>query len=220
DGKPYTLIDTAGIRRRGKTAEMVEKFSVIKTMQAIADANVVVLVLDPIQGITEQDSHIAGFALEQGRALVVAFNKWDATDAEQRERAKQEFERRMYFLDFAETLLVSARAKSGLKGLLAACRAAYESAMMKMPTPMLTRALQAAIAQQQPARQGQSRPKMRYAHQGGQNPPLIIIHGNSLDKIPATYKRFLEHYFRKAFGLKGTPLRIEFKSAENPYKNT
>ena len=217
NGRPYVLIDTAGVRRRGKVLEAVEKFSVIKTMQAIEDAHVAVLVFDAEQGITEQDAHLGGFILEAGRALVVAVNKWDTVPAGRRDDVKSELDRKASFLAFARHHYMSAREGRGLPGLLRSIDAAYAAAMAKLSTPKLTRTLQAAILRQQPPRAGASRPKLRYAHQGGQNPPLIVIHGSALSHIPATYRRYLEHFFSEAFQLRGTPLRIQFKTGANPY---
>ena len=218
NGKTYTLIDTAGLRRRGKVQEVVEKFSVVKTVQAIEDANVVVLVLDSSQEISDQDAHIAGFIMETGRALVVAVNKWDGLDRYQRDFIKNEIERKLGFLArFARFHYISALHGSGIKGLLPSVQAAYDSAMAKLSTPRLTRVLMAAVEKHPPPRAGVSRPKPRYAHQGGSNPPLIIIHGNALDRVPETYQRYLESTFREAFSLTGTPLRIEFKAGHNPY---
>jgi GTP-binding protein len=216
-GRAYTLIDTAGVRRRGKVTETIEKFSVIKTLQAIEDANVVVLLLDAEQGISEQDAHIAGHILETGRALVVAVNKWDAADAAARSAIKRDLERKLGFLSFAELHTISARDGKGIGPLVAAIDRAYAAAMARLPTPRLTRALQEAVARQQPPRTGYSRPKLRYAHQGGANPPLIVIHGNSLGNVPDAYRRYLEHFFREAFQLQGTPLRIQLKTGANPY---
>jgi GTP-binding protein len=216
-GRAYTLIDTAGVRRRGKVTETVEKFSVIKTLQAIEDANVVVLLLDAEQGISEQDAHIAGYILEAGRALVVAVNKWDAADAAARSAIKRDLERKLGFLSFAELHTISARNGKGIGPLVAAIDRAYAAAMARLPTPRLTRALQDAVARQQPPRAGYSRPKLRYAHQGGANPPLIVIHGNALGSVPDAYRRYLEHFFREAFQLQGTPLRIQLKTGANPY---
>jgi len=215
--RAYTLIDTAGVRRRGKVTETIEKFSVIKTLQAIEDANVVVLLLDAEQGISEQDAHIAGHILETGRALVVAVNKWDAADAAARSAIKRDLERKLGFLSFAELHTISARDGKGIGPLVAAIDRAYAAAMARLPTPRLTRALQEAVARQQPPRTGYSRPKLRYAHQGGANPPLIVIHGNSLGNVPDAYRRYLEHFFREAFQLQGTPLRIQLKTGANPY---
>jgi GTP-binding protein len=217
DGRRYTLIDTAGLRRKGKVFESVEKFSVVKTLQAIERANVVVLVVDAEADIAEQDAHIGGYILEAGRALVVAINKWDAVDAEKRKDVQNDLERKLQFLDFAHFAPISALKGSGIRPLLAGVDTAYAAAMAKLSTPRLTRALQAAVVQQQPPMAGRFRPKMRYAHQGGQNPPLVVIHGNALDAIPDSYRRYLETRFRNAFDLAGTPLRIEFKSSHNPY---
>lgn len=216
-GVPYTLIDTAGLRRRGKVFEAVEKFSVIKTLQAIEACNVVLLMLDAQTEISDQDAHIAGFVLETGRALVVAINKWDGLDGERRDRVLRDFERKMRFLSFAKMHTVSALNGQGVNALIKSVNAAHAAAFAKLSTPRLTRELHAAVEQQQPPRKGIFRPKMRYAHQGGQNPPLIVIHGNALDAIPDSYRRYLETRFRTAFKLDGTPLRIEFKSSHNPY---
>ncbi len=216
-GRPYTLIDTAGLRRRGKVFEAVEKFSVVKTLQSISDANVVVLLLDARQDVSEQDAHIAGFVVEQGRALVVGVNKWDGLDAHTRDRIKSDLLRKLKFLDFAKFHFISATEGSGIGPLMRSVDAAYSAAMAKLPTPKLTRALIDAVAFQQPRRKGPVRPKLRYAHQGGQNPPIVVIHGNALDAITDSYKRYLEGRFRETFGLIGTPLRIEFRSSHNPY---
>ncbi|NLY33465.1 MAG: ribosome biogenesis GTPase Der [Alcaligenaceae bacterium] len=218
NGKKYTLIDTAGLRKRGKVFESVEKFSVIKTLQAIEASNVVLLMLDAQTEISEQDAHIAGFILESGRALVVAINKWDGLDADKREWIQREFERKLRFLSFAKMHTISALKGAGVNAVLKSVNEAHAAAFIKLSTPKLTRELHAAVEQQQPPRKGIFRPKMRYAHQGGQNPPLIIVHGNALDAVPDSYKRYLESRMRKAFNLSGTPLRIEFKSSKNPYK--
>lgn len=215
--KHYTLIDTAGLRRRGKVFEAVEKFSVVKTLQSVADANVVVLLLDAQQEISDQDAHIGGFILESGRALVVAVNKWDGLDPYQRERAKRDVERKLAFLSFARLHFISALRAEGIGPLMASVDAAYVAAVAKLTTPKLTRALIAAVDRQAPPRRGIARPKMRYAHQGGQNPPTVVIHGNGLDRVPETYRRYLESYFRETFSLEGTPLRIEFRSTRNPF---
>jgi GTP-binding protein len=218
DGHRYTLIDTAGIRRKGKVFESVEKFSVVKTLQAIERANVVVLVVDAAADIAEQDAHIAGYILEAGRALVVAVNKWDAIDADKRKEVQDDLERKLAFLDFAPFVPISALKGSGIRPLLAAVETAFAAAMAKLSTPRLTRALQEAVAKQQPPMAGRFRPKMRYAHQGGSNPPIIVIHGTGLAGVKAPYKRYLENTFQKAFKLKGTPLRIELRSAANPFE--
>jgi GTP-binding protein len=217
NGKHYTLIDTAGVRRRGKVFEAVEKFSVIKTMQAIEDANVVILVVDAKDGITEQEAHIAAFILDSGRALVVAVNKWDGLDQDAREWIKREIDRKLQFLDFARFHYISALKGSGLTPLLQSVDGAYKSAMAKLSTPKLTRVLEDATQQHQPPISKGIRPKLRYAHQGGSNPPIIVIHGNHVDGVKQSYVRFLEGVFRKAFELSGTPLRVQFKQGANPY---
>ncbi len=217
DGQKYELIDTAGLRRKGKVFEAVEKFSVVKTLQAIADANVVLLLLDASQGLSEQDSHIAGYILESGRAVVIAVNKWDAIDRYQREMLERSLESRLAFLKFAQVLKISALKRQGLAPVWKAISAAHASATKKLSTPMLTRLLQDAVEHQQPPRAGRFRPKLRYAHQGGMNPPVIVIHGNSLDHVGDTYKRYLEGRIREHFKLVGTPMRIEFRSSENPF---
>ena len=216
-GRPYTLIDTAGVRRRGRVSEAAEKFSVVKTMQAVADANVVVLLLDATQEISEQDAHIAGFIVEAGRALVVAVNKWEAIDVSEREFLKRTLARKLNFLSFARLHFISAREGQGIGGVMKSVDAAYAAAMAKLPTPRLTRALQAAVTQQQPPRAGYGRPKLRYAHQGGSNPPRIIVHGTALEHVPDSYRRYLERFMREAFKLQGTPLKVEFRSGRNPY---
>jgi GTP-binding protein len=216
-GRRYTLIDTAGLRRRGKVFEAVEKFSVIKTLKAVEEANVVVLVLDAAQDISDQDAHIAGFILDAGRALVVAVNKWDAVDDYRRERIKADIARKLGFLSFARFHYVSALKGSGVGAVLKSVDAAYAAAMSNLSTPRLTRTLQAAVAKQAPPRHGVFRPKLRYAHQGGNNPPVVVIHGTALDHVPASYVRFLERTFAEAFKLQGTPLRIQFRTTHNPY---
>ena len=215
-GKHYTIIDTAGVRRRGKVDEAIEKFSVIKTLQAVEDANVVVLVVDACDQITEQDAHIADFVLEAGRALVLAVNKWDGLDNYQRETAKRDLDRKLHFLSFAKRHFISALKGDGVSGILKSVNEAFTAAMIKLATPKLTRVLLAAVEKQQPPR-GRFRPKMRYAHQGGSNPPLIVVHGSALDDIPDSYRRYLERTFCEAFSLQGTPLRIEFKAGKNPF---
>jgi GTP-binding protein len=217
DGKQYTLIDTAGIRRRGKVFEAIEKFSVVKTLQSVTEANVVVLMLDAQQDISEQDAHIAGFILESGRALVVAVNKWDGLTSDRRDEIKNDMDRKLDFLGFAETRFISALKGTGIKQLMASVDTAYAAATANLSTPRLTRALQEAVEKQEPKRKGTSRPKMRYAHQGGQNPPIIVIHGNALDGVTEPYKRYLEKHFRETFNLIGTPLRIELRSGKNPF---
>lgn len=217
EGKHYTLIDTAGIRRRGKVFEAIEKFSVVKTLQSISEANVVLLLLDAQQDISEQDAHIAGFVLESGRALVVGVNKWDGLTSDKRDEIKIDLERKLSFLSFAKFHFISALKSTGIGPLMKSIDAAYVAAMADLTTPKLTRALIEAVEHQQPRRKGSIRPKLRYAHQGGQNPPIVIIHGNALDSIEDNYKRYLEKHFRETFSLTGTPLRIEFRSSKNPF---
>ncbi|MEG0000196.1 MAG: ribosome biogenesis GTPase Der [Comamonas sp.] len=217
NGQKFELIDTAGLRRKGKVFEAIEKFSVVKTLQAIESANVVLLLIDATQGVTEQDSHIAGFILESGRAVVLAVNKWDAVDEYQRELLQRSIESRLSFLKFASMHFISARKRQGLGPVWASIAQAHKAATCKMSTPVLTRLLLEAVQFQAPKRAGMFRPKMRYAHQGGMNPPVIVIHGNSLEHVTDVYKRFLEGRFRKEFNLVGTPLRIEMKTSANPY---
>ena len=217
DGQKFELIDTAGLRRRGQVFEAIEKFSVVKTLQAIESCNVVLLLIDATQGVTDQDAHIAGYTLENGRAVVVAVNKWDAVDDYQRELVKRSIETRLPFLKFAAMHLISAQKRQGLGPLWASIVQAHKAANCKMSTPVLTRLLLEAVQFQSPKRSGMYRPKLRYAHQGGMNPPVIVIHGNSLEHVTDSYKRFLEGRFRKEFDLVGTPLRIELKTSSNPY---
>ena len=219
NGQKFELIDTAGLRRKGKVFEAIEKFSVVKTLQAIESANVVLLLLDATQGVTDQDAHIAGYILESGRAVVLAVNKWDAVDAYQRELLQRSIEIRLSFLKFATLHFISAKKRQGLGPLWGAIAQAHKAATCKMSTPVLTRLLLESVQFQSPQRSGMFRPKMRYAHQGGMNPPVIVIHGNSLEHVTETYKRFLEGRFRKAFNLEGTPLRIEMRTSHNPYKD-
>jgi GTP-binding protein len=217
DGQKFELIDTAGLRRKGQVFEAIEKFSVIKTLQAIADANVVVLLLDATQGVTDQDAHIAGYILDSGRAVVIAINKVDAVDGYQREMLDRSIETRLAFLKFAPVINISALKRQGLGPLWKNIADAHASANRKMSTPVLTRLLMDAVEHQQPRRDGMYRPKMRYAHQGGMNPPVIVVHGNSLDHVTDAYKRFLEGRFRDYFKLVGTPLKIEMRSGRNPF---
>ena len=217
NGRNYTLVDTAGIRKRGKVFEAVEKFSVIKTLQSIEDAHVVILLLDARQDVSEQDAHIAGFILESGRALVVGINKWDNLDSYVRERTKSDFDRKLHFLSFANMHTISAKDGMGMEPLFKSVDAAFAAAMTKLSTPKLTRALMAATANHQPPMNGLHRPKLRYAHQGGHNPPVVVIHGSGLAGLAASYVRYLENAFREAFKLRGTPLKVELKSAHNPY---
>ncbi len=217
NGQRFELIDTAGLRRKGKVFEAIEKFSVVKTLQAIESASVVLLLIDATQGVTDQDAHIAGYILESGRAVVLAINKWDAVDEYQRELVKRSIETRLPFLKFATMHLISAQKRQGLGPLWTSIAQAYKSANCKMSTPVLTRLLLEAVQFQSPKRAGMYRPKLRYAHQGGMNPPVIIVHGNSLEHVTDAYKRFLEGRFRKEFDLVGTPMRIEMKTSRNPF---
>lgn len=216
-GQAYTLIDTAGLRRKGKVFETVEKFSVVKTLQAIGACHVAVLVLDASEAVSDQDAHIAGFILESGRALVVAVNKWDGLDDYQRDTIKRELERKLQFVAWAEVHFISAKRGTGVGPMMKAVAKAHQAAFARMPTPKLTRALMAAVERQQPPRAGRGRPKMRYAHQGGHNPPVVVIHGTALSSISDSYRRYLEGWFRDTFELKGTPLRVQFRVSTNPY---
>ena len=217
DGKKYTIIDTAGVRKKGRVFEAVEKFSVVKTMQAIEDANVAVLVVDAQEGITEQDAHVAAYILDAGRALVVAVNKWDGLPENEREFIKNEIDRKLIFLDWAKFHYISALRKKGLPELLTSVDGAFKAAMANLATPQLTRVLIDAVAQHQPPISRGTRPKLRYAHQGGQNPPIVVIHGSHVDDIKDSYKRYLEGVFRKTFQLVGTPLRVQFNQGANPF---
>lgn len=218
-GQKFELIDTAGLRRKGKVFEAIEKFSVVKTLQAIESANVVLLLLDATQGVTDQDAHIAGYILESGRAVVLAVNKWDAVDDYQRQMLERSIETRLSFLKFASMHFISAKKRQGLGPLWASIAQAHKAATCKMSTPVLTRLLLEAVQFQNPKKVGMFRPKLRYAHQGGMNPPVIVVHGNSLEHVTDAYRRFLEGRFRKEFNLVGTPLRIEMKTSENPFND-
>jgi len=217
NGQKFELVDTAGLRRKGQVFEAIEKFSVVKTLQAIESASVVLLLIDATQGVTDQDAHIAGYILESGRAVVIAVNKWDAVDEYQRELVKRSMETRLGFLKFATVHWISAIKRQGLGPLWDSIAQAHRSANCKMPTPVLTRLLLEAVQFQTPKKTGMYRPKLRYAHQGGMNPPIIVVHGNSLEGVTEAYKRFLEGRFRKEFDLVGTPLRIQMKTSENPF---
>ncbi len=218
EGRRYQLIDTAGLRRRGKVFEAVEKFSVIKTLQAIESCHVAILMLDAHQDVSDQDAHIAGFVMEAGRALVVAVNKWDGLDVVARDEVKRLIARKLQFLHWARFHFISALKGNGIDVLMRSVDAAYAAATLKLSTPKITRALREAVEHQQPPRHGRFRPKLRYAHQGGQNPPIIVVHGNALEYVSDVYRRYLESRFRKVFKLEGTPLRIEWKTSTNPYK--
>ncbi|MDR9425109.1 MAG: ribosome biogenesis GTPase Der [Marinobacter sp.] len=218
-GEQYTLIDTAGVRRRKNVSEAVEKFSIIKTLQAIDDAHVVILVLDARQGLVDQDLHLIGFVLDAGRSLVIAINKWDGMDPEDRVRVKEQVARRLDFLDYADKYFISALHGTGVGSMYESVRASYDSAMSKWPTNRLTELLQDAVAQHQPPMVHGRRIKLRYAHQGGSNPPVIVVHGNQVDSLPGAYKRYLENTFRKVLKVVGSPIRFEFRSSENPFAN-
>lgn len=216
-GQRYTIIDTAGVRKRGRVNEAVEKFSVIKTLQAVEDANVVVMVLDARENIVEQDLHLLGFVLETGRSLVIAINKWDGMEAEAKERIKTELQRRLVFVDFAKIHFISAKHGTGVGELYKSIQKAYTSAFKKLSTPFLTKILEDALSDHQPPMVNGRRIKLRYAHMGGSNPPLVVIHGNQTESVPKSYKRYLENTFRRVMDIEGTPIRIEFKTGENPY---
>ena len=223
DEVKYTLIDTAGVRRRGKIFEAVEKFSVVKTLQAIQDANVVIFVMDAREGVVDHDLNLLGFVLETGRALVIALNKWDGMDQHERERVKSELERRLQFVDFADIHFISALHGTGVGHLYKSVQESFRSAVTRWPTSFLTQILEDAVSTHQPPLVNGRRIKLRYAHLGGANPPLVVIHGNQVDAVPRAYSRYLENTYRRVLKLVGTPIRIEFKGGENPYegkKNT
>ncbi|WP_049721857.1 ribosome biogenesis GTPase Der [Gilvimarinus polysaccharolyticus] len=217
--KPYTIIDTAGVRRRKNVSETVEKFSIVKTLQAIDDANVAILVMDASEGVVDQDLHLLGSIIDAGRALVVALNKWDGLEDSHKQYVKNELERRLRFIDFANIHFISALHGTGVGDLYKSIEQAYSSATDKLSTSFLTQVLQAAVSEHQPPMFNGRRIKLRYAHAGGSNPPVIIIHGNQTTKIPAHYVRYLEKTYRTALKLRGTPVRVEFKSGENPFSD-
>jgi GTP-binding protein len=217
NGKPYTLVDTAGVRRRARVSETIEKFSVVKTLQAIEAAQVVLVLFDAREGLTEQDLHLLGHVLEVGRALVLAVNKWDGLPGDQRARVRGEMERRLGFIDYAPVHFVSALHGTGVGDLFAAVEAAWSSASRKLSTPALTRLLEEAVSAHAPPLVHGRRVKLRYAHQGGQNPPVIVIHGNQADEVPEAYRRYLVRRFREALGLEGTPVRLELRTGANPF---
>lgn len=218
DDVRYTLIDTAGVRRRARVTDAVEKFSVIKTLQAVDAAHVVILVLDAHAEISEQDASLAGYIAEKGRALVIAVNKWDGLEPHARERIRDQLSRRLPFLDFATSVFISARHGTGVGELFPLVQQAYHAAMRDMPTPELTRVLEQAVQEHQPPLVHGRRIKLRYAHQGGRNPPVIVIHGNQTEQVPRAYQRYLMNQFRAAMQLSGTPVRIEFRTGSNPFK--
>ena len=215
--RKYELIDTAGIRRKAKVHEVIEKFSIIKALQAIDRAEVVISVLDAHEGVTEQDVSLLGLVLERGRSLVVVTNKWDGLSAEKRKHVRDELDRRLPFLDFAERITISALHGTAVGDVLPAVERAFKAAVIDMSTTELTRELEAAVTAHPPPLVRGRRIRLRYAHQGGRNPPVIVIHGNQTDKVPEAYRRYLINRFRKVFKLKGTPVRLAFKSGKNPY---
>ncbi len=218
DGQSYTLIDTAGVRRRSRITDVVEKFSIIKTLQAIERAQIVLLLVDARQGISEQDATLVGHVLESGRGLILVINKWDGLTPEQRQQVRDDLDRKLSFLDFAQRHFISALHGSGVGNLFGTIAQVHANAFRKLPTPELTRVLAAAVAEHQPPVVNGHRIKLRYAHQGGQNPPIIVIHGNQTESLPEAYRRFLTNRFREAFHLEGTPIRIELRSGENPFE--
>ncbi|MDX1706531.1 ribosome biogenesis GTPase Der [Pseudidiomarina sp.] len=217
DGKQYILIDTAGVRRRGKIDETVEKFSVIKTLQAIEDANVVLCIVDARETISDQDLNLIGFALNAGRSIVIAVNKWDGLSSDHRDEIKRELDRRLGFVDFARLHFISALHGTGVGNLFDSVREAYESATQRINTSKLTQILEMAADEHQPPLVSGRRVKLKYAHAGGYNPPRIIIHGNQVTRLPGSYQRYLINFFRKALGIMGTPIKIEFRDSENPF---
>ena len=217
DGQRYTLIDTAGVRRKARVDDAIEKFSIVKTLQAIDAAHVVIMVMDASEGVHAQDVSLAGMVVERGRAMVIAINKWDGLPHEQRLRVKTEMDRRLPFLDFAKFHFISALHGTGVGDLFGTIVNAYKAAMRKFPTPQLTRTLEDAVSAYPPPLARGRRIKLRYAHQGGSNPPLIIVHGNQTEAVPTAYQRYLVNTFRKVLRLQGTPLRLEFKTGTNPY---
>ncbi|MDH4106974.1 MAG: ribosome biogenesis GTPase Der [Gammaproteobacteria bacterium] len=218
NGEKFLLIDTAGVRRRAKVHETIEKFSIVKALQAIETAQVVLAVIDAQEGVTEQDVSLLGLVVERGRALVVVINKWDGLSAEQRRRVEDQIERRLPFVDFAERHTISALHGSGVGGLLAAAQRAYQAATRDLSTNELTRVLEDAVSEHAPPLVRGRRIRLRYAHQGGRNPPLIVIHGNQTEHLPEAYRRYLINRFRKVFRLDGTPVRLALKTGENPFK--
>jgi GTP-binding protein len=217
DERHYTLIDTAGVRRRKNVRQTVEKFSIVKTLKAIDDAHVVILVMDAHEGIVDQDMHLLGHCIDAGRGLVLAVNKWDGIEPDQRDWIRSELERRLQFASYADIHFISALHGTGVGHLYRSIDAAYESATRKLSTNQLTRILEGAVFDHPPPMVNGRRIKLRYAHPGGQNPPLIVIHGNQTGKVPSSYQRYLEKIFRRELDLVGTPVRIEFRTGENPY---
>ncbi len=218
DGREYTLIDTAGVRRRARVHESIEKFSVVKALQAMEEAAVVIAVVDAREGITEQDVSLMGLAVERGRAIIIAINKWDGLTGDQRRHVRDELDRRLPFMDFAPRYFISALHGTGVGDLMASVDAVHAAAWRDLPTPDLTRALQSAVEAHPPPLVRGRRIRLRFAHQGGRNPPVIVIHGNQTDRLPGSYKRYLVNHFRKTFDLDGTPIRLSFRTGDNPYK--
>lgn len=218
DGREYILIDTAGVRKRKKVNETVEKFSVIKTLKAIEDCNVVLLIIDARDGISDQDLSLLGYTLNAGRSLVIAVNKWDGMSEYDKERVKSELDRRLGFIDFAKIHFISALHGTGVGHLYESVEEAYDSSTKRISTSMLTRIVGMAVGDHNPPMVQGRRVKLRYAHAGGYNPPLIVIHGNQVKKLPDSYKRYLMNYFRRSLGIMGTPIRIEFREGTNPFE--
>ncbi|MDX1454317.1 MAG: ribosome biogenesis GTPase Der [Gammaproteobacteria bacterium] len=217
DGHKYTLVDTAGVRRKSRVSETIEKFSIVKTLQAIDQAHAVIIVLDAREGITEQDASLAGLAVDRGRAIVLAVNKWDGLDPSKRDRVKAEVDIKLPFLTFARLHYISALHGTGVGDLMGSINEAHDAAMKELATPELTRVLEQAVQQHQPPLIRGRRIKLRFAHQGGRRPPIIVIHGNQTERVPEAYRRYLENRFRDTFQLYGTPVKIEFKTGTNPY---
>ena len=217
DGQQYTIIDTAGVRKRGKVNLAVEKFSVIKTLQAIQDANVVLLTIDAREGISDQDLSLLGFILNAGRSLVIVVNKWDGLSQDIKDQVKSELDRRLDFIDFARVHFISALHGSGVGNLFESVQEAYACATQKTSTSMLTRILRMASDEHQPPLVNGRRVKLKYAHPGGYNPPIIVIHGNQVDRLADSYKRYLSNYFRKSLKIIGSPIRIQFQEGNNPF---
>jgi GTP-binding protein len=218
DGREYVMIDTAGVRRRKRVTDKVEKFSVIQTLKAIEDANVVLLVIDARENISDQDLSLLGFALNAGRSIVLAVNKWDGLDSEVKERVKSELDRRLGFVDFARVHFISALHGTGVGHLFESIQEAYESATKRVGTSMLTRIMKMAQDDHQPPMIRGRRVKLKYAHAGGYNPPIVVIHGNLVNELPDSYKRYLMNYYRRTLDIMGTPIKIQFQNSENPYE--
>jgi len=216
-GRHYTLIDTAGVRKRKNVMEVVDKFSIVKTLKAIADAQVVILTMDAHEGLVEQDLHLLGQCIDAGRALVIALNKWDGIDPDEREWIRSELRRRLQFIDYADIHFISALHGSGVGKLYGSVHAAHDAATRSLSTPRLNRILEDAVATHPPPMANGRRIKLRYAHAGGHNPPVVVFHGTQTDALPASYRRYLEKIFRRELALHGTPIRIELRSGDNPY---